>query len=150
LVNNAFASPEQRVLWGGQRFWQIPVTLWDDIIDVGLRSHFVATWHAAPMMIDQGGGLIVNVASHTAGSGKSAKSRVILPYSVCKAGLHRLSADMAVELRDVGVSLPVESSPPWRRPRTKLRGPARRSSSKTSPRSWASAHPHLRTPNRSR
>ena len=105
LVNNAFASPEQRVLWGGQRFWQIPVALWDDIIDVGLRSHFVATWHAASMMIEQGGGLIVNVASHAAGSGKSARSRVILPYSVCKAGLHRLSADMAVELRDLGVAV---------------------------------------------
>jgi NAD(P)-dependent dehydrogenase (short-subunit alcohol dehydrogenase family) len=57
------------------------------------------------MMIEQGGGLIVNVASHAAGSGKSARSRVILPYSVCKAGLHRLSADMAVELRDVGVAV---------------------------------------------
>lgn len=22
LVNNAFASPDQRVLWGGQRFWE--------------------------------------------------------------------------------------------------------------------------------
>ncbi len=105
LVNNAFASPEQRVLWGGQRFWQIPVTLWDDIMDVGLRSHYVATWHAVPVMIEQGGGLVVNVASHAAGSGKSARSRVILPYSVCKAGLHRLSADMAVELREVGVAV---------------------------------------------
>jgi dehydrogenase/reductase SDR family member 1 len=111
LVNNAFASPAQRVLWGGQPFWQIPVALWDDIIDVGLRSHFVATWHAAPMMIEQGGGLVINVASHAAGRGKSATSRVILPYSVCKAGLHRLNADMAVELRDVGVAV-VEVWPP--------------------------------------
>ena len=47
LVNNAFASPEQRVLWGGQRFWQIPVSLWDDLINVGVRSHFVASRHAA-------------------------------------------------------------------------------------------------------
>jgi NAD(P)-dependent dehydrogenase (short-subunit alcohol dehydrogenase family) len=56
LVNNAFASPEQRVLWSGQRFWQIPVQLWDDIIDVGLRSHFVATRYAAQMMIGRGRG----------------------------------------------------------------------------------------------
>jgi dehydrogenase/reductase SDR family member 1 len=105
LVNNAFASPEQRVLWGGQRFWQIPLTLWDDLIDVGLRSHFVATWHAAPLMIEQGSGLVVNVASHAAGTGKSARSRVILPYSVGKAALHRLSADMSVELRDSGVAV---------------------------------------------
>jgi short-subunit dehydrogenase len=54
-------------------------------------------------MIDQGHGLIVNVASHAAGRGKTATSRVILPYSVCKAGLHRLSGDMSVELRATGV-----------------------------------------------
>jgi dehydrogenase/reductase SDR family protein 1 len=105
LVNNAFASPAQRVLWGGQRFWQIPVSLWDDIIGVGLRSHFIATRCAAPMLIEQGHGLVVNVASHAAATGKSAGSRSILPYSVGKAGLHRLSSDMAAELRDVGVAV---------------------------------------------
>ena len=105
LVNNAFASPEQRVLWGGQRFWEIPLTLWDDLIDVGLRSHFVAASYAAPLMIEQGSGLMVNVASHGAATGKSARSRVILPYSVGKAGLHRLGADMSVELRDLGVAV---------------------------------------------
>jgi dehydrogenase/reductase SDR family protein 1 len=105
LINNAFASPEQSVLWGGQRFWEIPIGLWDDLIDVGLRSHFVASRFAAPIMITQGQGLIINVASHAAGSGKSATSRVILPYSVGKAGLHRLSADMAVELRDNGLAV---------------------------------------------
>lgn len=105
LVNNAFATPEQRVLWSGRPFWEIPRRLWDDLIDVGLRSHFIASTYAAPMMIRQGDGLIVNVASHAAGRGKSATSRVILPYSVCKAGLHRLSGDMAVELRDTGVAV---------------------------------------------
>lgn len=113
LVNNAMASPNQRVLWGGQRFWEIPLALWDDLIDVGLRSHYVATRYAAPMMIEQGGGVVINVASHAAGgSGKSPSSRVILPYSVCKAGLRRLSNDMAVELRDKGVAV-VEVWPPF-------------------------------------
>jgi dehydrogenase/reductase SDR family member 1 len=105
LVNNAFASPEQRVLWSDQRFWQFPVAVWDDILAVGLRSHFVATRCAAPMMIEQRSGLVVHVASHAAISGKSAKSRSILPYSVCKAGLHRLSGDMAVELREYGITV---------------------------------------------
>jgi dehydrogenase/reductase SDR family protein 1 len=112
LVNNAFASPEQRVLWGGQRFWEIPLQLWDDLIDVGLRSHFVASRYAVPIMIEQASGLIINVASHVAGRGKSARSTMILPYSVCKAGLHRLSSDMAVELRDTGVAV-VEVWPPF-------------------------------------
>lgn len=105
LVNNAFGSPEQRVLWGGQGFWQIPITLWDDLIDVGLRSHFVAARYAAPLMIEQRKGLVINVASHGAATGKSARSSVILPYSVGKAALHRLSADMSVELREFGVAV---------------------------------------------
>jgi len=111
LVNNAFASPEQRVLWSGDPFWEIPVEIWDDIIDVGLRSHFVAARFAVPIMIEQGRGLVVNVASHAAGATTSGKSRAILPYSVGKAGLHRLSTRMAVELRDVGVAV-VEIWPP--------------------------------------
>ncbi len=94
------------MLWGGQRFWEIPLSLWDDVVDVGLRSHFVASRYAAPIMIEQGAGLIINVASHAAGGrGKSERSTVILPYSVCKAGLHRLSNDMAVELRGLGVGV---------------------------------------------
>jgi NAD(P)-dependent dehydrogenase (short-subunit alcohol dehydrogenase family) len=50
-------------------------------------------------------GLVVNVASHAAGRGKSEQSRAILPYSVCKAGLRRLSSDMAAELRRTGVAV---------------------------------------------
>jgi len=106
LVNNAFASPEQSVLWSGQRFWEIPLSLWDDLIDVGLRSHFVASWYAAPIMVEQGVGVIVNVASHAAGTPTtSTRSRVILPYSVGKAGLHRLSSRMAAELHETGVAV---------------------------------------------
>jgi NAD(P)-dependent dehydrogenase (short-subunit alcohol dehydrogenase family) len=50
-------------------------------------------------------GLVVNVASHAAARGKSEQSRVILPYSVCKAGLRRLTSDMAAELRRLGVTV---------------------------------------------
>jgi dehydrogenase/reductase SDR family member 1 len=111
LVNNAFASPEQRVLWSDKRFWEIPVSLWDELIAVGLRSHFVATRCAAPMMIERGRGLVVNVASHGAARGKTPESQVVIPYSVCKAGLHRLSADMAAELHGTGIAV-VEIWPP--------------------------------------
>jgi NAD(P)-dependent dehydrogenase (short-subunit alcohol dehydrogenase family) len=105
LVNNVFASPEQRVLWGGQPFWEIPLSLWDDLIEVGVRSHFVASRHAARVMVEQRSGLIVNVASHAAGRGKAETSRVVLPYSVGKAAVHRLSADMASELHEHQVAV---------------------------------------------
>jgi dehydrogenase/reductase SDR family member 1 len=111
LVNNALASPAMQTLWGGGRFWEIPLTLWDELLNVGLRSHYVATRLAAPVMIARGAGLVINIASHAAGTGKSAKSRVVLPYSVGKAALHRLTNDMAVELRERNVSV-VEVWPP--------------------------------------
>jgi len=54
LVNNAFASPEQRVLWSGLPFWQLPISMWDDLVAVGLRSHFVASRLAVPLMVERG------------------------------------------------------------------------------------------------
>lgn len=105
LVNNAFASPDQRVLWSGQRFWEVPVSLWDDLIQVGLRSHFIASRYAVTMMLERGGGVVINVSSHAAATEKSAGSKRTVPYSVVKAALHRLTADMALELRDAGVAV---------------------------------------------
>ena len=31
LVNNAFASPQQSLLWSGLPFWELPISVWDDI-----------------------------------------------------------------------------------------------------------------------
>jgi dehydrogenase/reductase SDR family protein 1 len=105
LVNNAFASPEQRVLWSGEPFWQVPVSLWDSIMDVGLRSPFVATRLAAPMMIEQRAGLVINVASRAAVTARTDKSRSIIPYSVGKAAVHHMTQDMAADLRTYGVAV---------------------------------------------
>ena len=106
LVNNALGSPPQSVLWGGSRFWEVPIALWDDLIDVGLRSHYVAAWHAAPLMIERRGGLIINVASHASAPSKSSsRSKALTAYSVGKAGLHRLNERMAADLRDFGVAV---------------------------------------------
>jgi NAD(P)-dependent dehydrogenase (short-subunit alcohol dehydrogenase family) len=105
LVNNAQASPPQRVLWSGMRFWEVPAQLWDDLIDIGLRSHFVASARAVPVMLAGGRGLIINIASHYATTGKTPGDDSIVPYSVAKAGLHRLTSDMATDLDGTGISV---------------------------------------------
>ncbi len=105
LVNNAFASPERRELWSGLPFWQLPTSMWDDLMAVGLRSHFVASCLGVPLMLEQAGGVIVNVSSHAAAGAKPVGSKRIVPYSVVKAALHRLTADMAIELRGVGIAV---------------------------------------------
>lgn len=96
LVNNAFKIP--RELTSGLPFWETPASNWDDMIDIGTRSAYVASQHAARMMVPAGRGLIVNVSS--SGAREYAWH---VAYGVGKAALDRLTADTAHELRDHGV-----------------------------------------------
>jgi len=50
LVNNAFAIPEDLTERGS--FWEKPVSNWQ-MVDVGVRSNFMAARHAALMMLPQ-------------------------------------------------------------------------------------------------
>jgi NAD(P)-dependent dehydrogenase (short-subunit alcohol dehydrogenase family) len=96
LVNNAASVHDD--LTGAKPFWQKPIEL-ADIIDVGLRSAYVASWYAAPLLVERGRGLIAFTSS---------------PGSVCymhgpaygaqKAGVDKLAADMAVDFRGTGVA----------------------------------------------
>ena len=85
--------------WGGG-FWDHPISIWDDQVGIGLRAHYVASWHAAPLLFAAGpGGLIVNVSSPGGQSYHFSSS-----YGAGKAGLDRLTADMAIELRPKGIA----------------------------------------------
>ena len=96
LVNNACALHDQLTAPG--HFWEKPREL-VDMLDVGLRSAYVASWHAAPLMTAQGSGLIV----FTSASG--AVHYVFGPaYGAHKAGMDKFAADMAVDLRAFGVA----------------------------------------------
>ncbi|OBB59949.1 short-chain dehydrogenase [Mycobacterium sp. 852013-51886_SCH5428379] len=95
LVNNAAAVHD--ALTGSKPFWEKPIEL-GDILDVGLRSAYTTSWHAAPLLLRGPGGLIAFTSS---------------PGSVCymhgpaygaqKAGIDKMAADMAVDLRDTPV-----------------------------------------------
>lgn len=93
LVNNAFKIP--RELTSGRPFFELPISNWDDMIDVGTRSAYVASWHAVPLMQRAGRGLIVNVSS--SGAREYAWH---VAYGVGKAALDRFTADAAHELRE--------------------------------------------------
>ena len=97
LVNNVYQIPNPPVFSGG--FWEHPVSIWDDQCGVGLRGYYVASVYAAPMMVRQGSGLIVNISS------RGGREYVFsASYGVGKAGVDRMARDFAVELRDYGVS----------------------------------------------
>lgn len=99
LVNNAAGIPtDLREIFDDTPFWEVPISTWDDLFTVGVRSHFVAAQHAARRMVRQGSGLIVNVSSAAA----QFKAGVV-PYAVAKAAVDRMTSDMAVELSPHGV-----------------------------------------------
>jgi NAD(P)-dependent dehydrogenase (short-subunit alcohol dehydrogenase family) len=97
LVNNAYQIPDPPV-WGGG-FWEHPLSVWDDQCGVGLRGAYVAASFAARLMVEQGSGLIVNLS----GRG-GAEYLFSTSYGVCKAGVERMAADMAIELVERGVA----------------------------------------------
>lgn len=87
----------------GKKFWELPVAAWHDIVDLGTRSAYVACVHAAPLLLQAGGGagaLIVNVSALGA-----RKYFYNVPYGVGKAALDKMTADMAVDFADHGVTV---------------------------------------------
>lgn len=93
LVNNVYQIPSTPALSGG--FWEHPVSVWDDQCGVGLRGYYVASVFAAPLMVAQRSGLIVNISSR-GGRGYVFSAS----YGVGKAGVDRMAKDMAIELKD--------------------------------------------------
>ena len=63
LVNNVANAAESMTMPGG--FWEKPLEAVDRIT-VGLRSHFVSAYYAAPLLIANGRGLIVHTGHYGA------------------------------------------------------------------------------------
>ncbi len=96
LVNNAFCLSDD--LLDPRGFWEKPLSnleMWD----VGVRSNFVAAWHAAQIMVPQKSGLIVAISGFAA---------VTYTYGVIfgtsKTAVGRMARDMAVELEPHNVA----------------------------------------------
>jgi dehydrogenase/reductase SDR family member 1 len=98
LVNNAWGGYENMIENGEftwmRPFWQQPVWRWDSMFQSSVRAAFVASRLAAPMMIAQRAGLIVNISFWAA-----QKHVGNVPYGVAKAATDKLTADMAHELK---------------------------------------------------
>lgn len=95
LVNNAanFAGAPAP---GG--FWEMPLER-ADLLTAGLRSHYGASYYAAPLLIANGRGLIVNTGHYGALSYHQGPA-----YGAQKAGADKTAADMAKELRPYNVA----------------------------------------------
>jgi NAD(P)-dependent dehydrogenase (short-subunit alcohol dehydrogenase family) len=91
LVNNAFALPDTLV--EPEPFWSKPLSYWQ-MVDVGVRSNYVAAWHAARIMVPQRSGLIVATSGYV---GSTYTYGVV--FGTCKAAVDRMARDMAIELK---------------------------------------------------
>jgi NAD(P)-dependent dehydrogenase (short-subunit alcohol dehydrogenase family) len=96
LVNNAAKLNNQVAL---------PIPFWEksldsvDLLNVGLRSHFVSAYYAAALLIANGKGLIVNTGHYGAVSYHGGPI-----YGAQKAGADKMAADMARELRPYNIA----------------------------------------------
>lgn len=103
LVNNVWGGYENMIEKGEytweRPFWQQPLWRWDAMFAAGVRAHFTASRLAAPVMVAQHGGLIVNISYW---AGQKYMSNTL--YGVAKAATDRLAKDMAHELREHNVT----------------------------------------------
>ncbi len=94
LINNACAVSD--ALSAPGQFWEKPLAI-GKMIDVGVRSGFVASWFAAPHMVKQERGLIVLTSS------PGAMHYCFGPaYGAHKAGVDKMAFDMGVDFADAG------------------------------------------------
>ncbi len=94
LVNNATTLHDDLIQPGP--FWMKPRNM-VDILNVGLRSSYVAAHAAAPLLAAKPGGLMIFTSAPGAVSYTHGPA-----YGAQKAGTDKMSADIAVELRPYG------------------------------------------------
>jgi NAD(P)-dependent dehydrogenase (short-subunit alcohol dehydrogenase family) len=95
LVNNAALIHDSLIEKGP--FWNKPLDM-VDILDVGLRSGYVASWYAAPLMAEQKDGLIAFTSSFGASCYMHGPG-----YGAQKVGVDKFAKDMAVDFRPYNV-----------------------------------------------
>lgn len=104
LVNSVWGGYEDMIENGEFTwtlpFWKQPLWRWDAMFAAGVRAHYVACAHAARTMVEQRGGLIVNISFWAA-----RKYLSNVAYGVAKAATDKMTADMAHELRGYDVAV---------------------------------------------
>jgi NAD(P)-dependent dehydrogenase (short-subunit alcohol dehydrogenase family) len=93
-------------IWGGDPLTAWGRPFWEHPLDDGLHmqrlavwTHLITAWHAAPLLVARGRGLIVEVTD-----GATERYRGSLFYDLGKASAIRLALGMAEDLRPHGVT----------------------------------------------
>lgn len=98
LVNDVWGGDELTGAWG-TAFWELPVDRGWLMQERAVRTHILAAKYAAPLMVAQGSGLIVEI-----GDGDNSHYRGSFYYDLAKSSVARLAMAFAAELRPHGVT----------------------------------------------
>lgn len=96
LINNATFLHDQLIEPGP--FWEKPLDM-TRVFDVGIRSGYVASWYAAPLLVARGGGLVVFTSSFGARCYMHGPA-----YGAQKVSVDKFAADMAVDFKPHNVA----------------------------------------------
>lgn len=95
LVNSAYSGLIAIAPHFGKSFWERPLSVYDEAFDVGVRSSYVMSKFVAPLMVAQQQGLIIQTSSTGA-----FHYAFDVAYGAAHSAMDRLTADMALELKD--------------------------------------------------
>ncbi len=115
LVNDIWGA---EVLKGGPADWNTPI--WEHDLDKGLRilrlaidTHLITSHHLLPCLIDEPGGLLVEVTDGTT-EFNASRYRLSVFYDLAKVAVNRLAFSQGHELRPHGTTA-VAITPGWLR-----------------------------------
>jgi NAD(P)-dependent dehydrogenase (short-subunit alcohol dehydrogenase family) len=95
LFNNAGISPDDDV-----SVLDTSLEAWQHVQDVNLRSVFLCCKHGIPLLLESGGGSVINVASFVAVMGAATSQ---ISYTASKGAVLALSRELGVEFARRGV-----------------------------------------------
>jgi 3-oxoacyl-[acyl-carrier protein] reductase len=93
LVNNAGDVTVQR------HFLETDAAWWEHFVRTNLTSQFLCTRRIAPLMVDAGGGCVINMSS----GGATRAHRGMVAYDATKGGIEAMTRSLALELAPYGI-----------------------------------------------
>src|SRR5436190_9923133 len=115
LVNDIWGA---ELLKGGPKDWNTPI--WELDLDDGLRilrlaidTHLITSHHLLPLLIDEPGGLLLEVTDGTA-EHNASRYRISVFYDLAKVAVNRLAFSQGHELEPFGATA-VAITPGWLR-----------------------------------
>lgn len=104
LVNNAWGGYERMIENGEftwmKPFWEQPMHRWDSMMNNGVRAAFYASKFAAKAMLNQSGGIIINLSYWSA---QKHVGNVL--YGMAKAATDKMTFDMSAELAGTNITV---------------------------------------------